>query len=273
MNLNKLKFALVFLSILGLSSCKDDPEPEILVELEDYLTANDIVAEQDSSSALKYIIDEIGTGTSTSNQSIVTIKYTGKLTNGRVFGESTTGILIYLPIQMEGLKRGISFLKEGGKATFYIPSDLGYGANGSGSVPPNADLIFEIEVVKIENLTTIEEYIIANNIENVLLGDSGLKYTIQEEGTGESPTLSSTITVKYTGKLTSDRIFDSSDNKPVDFRLTNLINGWKIGFQLLKKGSKATLYVPYELAYGTQGSGSIPPNADLIFEVELVDFR
>jgi len=80
--------------------------------------------------------------------------------------------------------------------------------------------------------------------------------------------------VNYTGRLLSNgNIFDSSA-APVQFPLTNLILGWQIGFPLMPKGSIATLYIPSGYGYGSNGAGaSIPPNANLIFNVELINFR
>lgn len=124
------------------------------------------------------------------------------------------------------------------------------------------------------DLPSIEEYLTTNNI-TAEEDPSGLYYVITEEGTGDKPTLSNEVTVKYTGRLTDDRVFDSSGNREVSFKLNNLIEGWQIGFQLLKEGSKATLYIPSNLGYGSRGVPGtiITPNAPLVFDVELVSFK
>ena len=103
---------------------------------------------------------------------------------------------------------------------------------------------------------------------------SGLRYVITQTGTGAKPNFSNIITVKYTGRLlTTGEVFDQAVN-PVSFPLNSLIQAWQIAFPLLSKGSKATLYVPSGLGYGERGSGtSIPRNANLVFDVELIDFR
>ncbi len=114
----------------------------------------------------------------------------------------------------------------------------------------------------------IDGYLATNNI-SAQTDASGLRYVITSLGSGPKPTLSNTIRVKYKGMLLSNgQIFDQA-NSAVEFPLSNLIQGWKIGFQLLPEGSKATLYIPSGLAYGAKASGSIPPNSNLIFEVEL----
>jgi FKBP-type peptidyl-prolyl cis-trans isomerase FkpA len=102
---------------------------------------------------------------------------------------------------------------------------------------------------------------------------SGLRYLITQEGSGDKPLLTSTVTVYYKGYTLSDEVFDqTSANNPVTFQLNGLIEAWKEGIPYIKKGGKAILLCPSGLAYGPRGSGSIEPNEPLIFEIELVDF-
>lgn len=103
---------------------------------------------------------------------------------------------------------------------------------------------------------------------------SGLRYVITKPGRGARPTMGSTITVRYKGSfLSTGEVFDQSE-APLEYPLANFIPGWQIGFQLLQKGSAATLYIPSGLAYGEQGQpGAIPPNAILVFDVELIDIK
>jgi len=77
----------------------------------------------------------------------------------------------------------------------------------------------------------------------------------------------------YTGTLFDGTFFDGTTTTPASFRLSQLIEGWQIGFQLLPEGSTAVLYIPSGLGYGKKGGGSIPPNANLIFDVELVQVK
>ena len=109
--------------------------------------------------------------------------------------------------------------------------------------------------------------------EGVKTTASGLQYKITQQGNGKQPTAQSVVKVHYTGKLLDGKVFDSSVERgqPVEFPLNQVIPGWTEGLQLMKEGSKATLYIPAQLAYGEQGvPGTIPPNSTLIFDVELI---
>lgn len=103
---------------------------------------------------------------------------------------------------------------------------------------------------------------------------SGLKYVTVVEGTGAAPTASDMVTVHYTGRLLDGTVFDSSipRGEPTTFPLQAVIKGWTEGLQLMKEGGKTVFYIPSDLAYGEMGTpgGPIGPNADLIFEVELI---
>lgn len=102
---------------------------------------------------------------------------------------------------------------------------------------------------------------------------SGLKYEILEEGTGARPSATDEVVVHYTGTLTDGTKFDSSRDRgePAQFPLNRVIRGWTEGLQLMTEGSRYKFYIPAELGYGAQGApGAIPPNADLIFDVELI---
>lgn len=101
---------------------------------------------------------------------------------------------------------------------------------------------------------------------------SGLQYKVLKDGTGASPKLSDTVKAHYAGKLLDGTEFDSSYKRgePSSFPVNGVIAGWTEALQLMKVGSKWELYIPANLAYGERGRPSIPPNAALIFEVELL---
>jgi FKBP-type peptidyl-prolyl cis-trans isomerase FkpA len=110
-------------------------------------------------------------------------------------------------------------------------------------------------------------YITANGI-TATKHASGLYYQIIDPGSGVTPTLSSNVKANYTGKYTNNTNFDS---RVATFLLGEVIDGWKIGIPLIKKGGKIKLIVPPYLAYGCYDYRGIPGNSVLVFDVELQD--
>ena len=106
---------------------------------------------------------------------------------------------------------------------------------------------------------------------------SGLQYRVVQEGTGKSPKATDTVVVNYRGTLISGKEFDSSykRHKPAEFPLNRVIPGWTEGVQLMKEGAKFEFVSPSKIAYGERGTpgGPIPPNATLIFEIELITVK
>ena len=112
--------------------------------------------------------------------------------------------------------------------------------------------------------------------EGAVLTPSGLVYRSLKDGNGASPTASDKVTVHYKGTFPDGREFDSSYKRgqPIDFPLNRVIACWTEGVQRMKVGGKAKLTCPPEIAYGSRGAGSaVPPNATLLFEVELLGIQ
>jgi FKBP-type peptidyl-prolyl cis-trans isomerase FkpA len=104
---------------------------------------------------------------------------------------------------------------------------------------------------------------------------SGLVYQSLKEGSGAFPQATDRVKVYYRGTFPDGREFDSATKEPVEFPLNRVIRCWTEGVQMMKPGGKAKLTCPPQIAYGEKGAGGgvIPPNATLVFEVELLDVK
>ena len=100
---------------------------------------------------------------------------------------------------------------------------------------------------------------------------SGLKYKILKPGTGPSPTDTDVALVNYEGKLRNGQTFDKSQ-QPTPMPLRGVVPGFSEGLKLMNKGAKFRFWIPAKLGYGEKGAGPIPPNAPLVFDVELLEF-
>lgn len=233
-------------------------------------------------SGLQYVEIEPGTGEQAKAGDLVAVHYVGTLEDGTEFDNSLNRgapieFVLGKGMVIQGWDEGIAMMKEGGKATLIIPPELGYGAQGAGGViPGNATLTFDVELVSVqpgppgapEAPTAVEEA-------DYIVTDSGLKYYDLKAGSGEPPTPGSSVIVHYTGWLTDGTKFDSSLDRgqPFSFPLGQgrVIAGWDEGVASMTPGTVRQLVIPPELGYGERGAGNvIPPNATLVFEVELL---
>ncbi len=124
-----------------------------------------------------------------------------------------------------------------------------------------------------ENRRQGEEFLAENKTkEGVVTTESGLQYKVIKMGKGKKPSATDRVKVHYHGTLVDGTVFDSSVNRgePATFGVNQVIKGWTEALQLMPVGSKWTLYIPYNLAYGAQNTGTIKPYSALIFEVELL---
>jgi len=177
---------------------------------------------------------------------------------------------------IRGWDEGVQGMKVGGTRVLVIPPQLGYGARGAGGViPPNATLLFEVELLGVSGGSEAAEPVGLN----LQTTNSGLQYEDVVHGDGAQANAGHRVSVHYTGWLYKNgqrgKKFDSSKDRGQPFRFHldggEVIGGWDEGVQGMKVGGTRILVIPPELGYGAHGAGGvIPPNATLIFEVELL---
>ncbi len=263
--------------------------------LQEYFKKNHITA-QSTKNGLYYKITKPGKGKNAKAGDIVSVNYTGKFMDGNAFDSNTDSSFKHPePYQftlgkgavIHGWDEGIELLNKGAKATLYVPSRMAYGMQGNSNIPPNAILIFDVELVNVTNQGDIDEKLIKNYIaKNKIKAKktpSGLYYAVTKEGKGATPAKGNKVSVNYTGMLLDGKKFDTNTDttfhhmQPLEFPIGqgSVIKGWDEGISLLKAGSKAKLLIPSNLGYGTRGQqgAGISPNTVLLFDVELLDIK
>ena len=232
-------------------------------------------------SGLKYQDLLIGEGASPIKGDKVSVHYTGKLTDGSIFDSSLDRnqpfeFSLGMGRVIKGWDEGIASMQVGGKRILTIPPKLGYGERGAGSrIPPNSTLIFEVELLEIKKSFIDNDFKLEGE---EILTESGMIMIDHIEGNGIQPKIGDIVIVHYTGMLENGNKFDSSHDRgsPLKFPLGvgRVIKGWDEGIATMNVGGKRTLIIPPYLAYGPSGAGGvIPPNATLLFEVELIEIQ
>jgi peptidylprolyl isomerase len=237
--------------------------------------------ETTTDSGLKYVELKVGTGDAAKKGDRVRVHYTGWLKDGKKFDSSVDRKEPFVfelgaGEVIKGWDEGIAGIKPGGKRKLTIPSKLAYGKKGFGNgvIPPDADLTFEVELLKILPILKPTD----TSKAKVITTASGLKYVDLAEGKGAAAKKGDTLVVHYTGWLQKNgKQFDSSLDvgDPIDFEVGagKVIKGWDEGLIGMKAGSKRQLIIPSDLAYGDKGNDAIPSKAVLIFDVELVEIK
>jgi peptidylprolyl isomerase len=234
-------------------------------------------------SGLRYLDIEQGDGTEAGEGMRVTVHYTGWLEeDGSKFdssldrGEPVTFLLTSGPGGViPGWVEGVVGMREGGEKRLIIPPDLAYGEEGSPpSVPPNATLIFDVHLIEVAEGGPASPPPVEGE---PITTASGLQYIDIEEGTGAEAGEGMEVLVHYTGWLEEDGTkFDSSRDRDDPFQVLigagRVIPGWEEGLVGIREGGERRLIIPGDLAYGETGSPPrIPPNATLIFDIELLE--
>lgn len=240
-------------------------------------------------SALKIIDTLVGTGDEAQAGKLAVVHYSGWLydpnaadLHGKAFDSSINRGPFTFPLGarrvIQGWDQGVVGMKVGGKRTLIIPSSMAYGERnvGNGLIPPNSDLIFDVELLEV--ITPPPRP--AEEQPNVPVEKIDKKV-----GKGNEAVAGKKVVVHYTGWLRDPKAkdqhgkeFDSSRKREA-FTFTlgarEVIPGWDQGVAGMKEGGKRTLIIPAVMAYGSRGVGNglIPPNSDLIFDVELLKVK
>jgi FKBP-type peptidyl-prolyl cis-trans isomerase FkpA len=258
-------------------------------------------SEKETKSGFKYTVVKAGSGDGAKKEEIVVFNYELRDNKDSLWNdsyESKFPAAIQVPDTaklgrpVDPITEMISELKAGDsvKATLTV-KEFFTKLVGAPSVPPGVDttrsVTYRINVVDIMSLNEfvawrkdavskrddklITDYLSKNNIQ-AEKDTSGFYFVMHNNGGGAKPTAQNCVEVKYAGKfLSNGQVFDQ--NAKVAFSLEQVITGWQYGIPKLSKGDSATFYIPSRLAYGDRGFYSIPPDAVLIFDVTLFDFK
>ncbi len=279
------KLILILIIPFFISCSKDDDisaDEQLAIDekiIDSYLSENEIDADEHFS-GIRFVNGVIGTGSTPELNSTVYAKISSRLLNGTTFYESIDGEVLIISSLLEALKFMIPEMREGGKMTIYAPSFYCFGTQSSEVLPANSIIIFEIELISIidnaEEQFAVDTLLIENYMErndvSTFTHESGIRYSVESVGLGASPTVNDEIQVKYKGTFFNGNVFDQN-TEGIVFPLGSLIEAWKIMIPTMKVGGKIVIYAPSKYCYGTSGAGSIPPNTNLIFEIELVSLE
>lgn len=247
-----------------------------IATIDTYLTAHNITAVQDST-GIRYVVTQIGTGIKPTLEGKISVRFTGTLLGGQIFLPQNSALL-WMKDLIPGWRIALPKFNKGSKFTLYLPSGLAYGSGGGPSVPANANVVFEVELLDddlqlIADVAAIDHYLDSIGATDIQNDPSGIRYTfVGAAGTGSIASSTSTVSVTYTGRFLKGNLVFATKSSPIYVRPVEIIEGWRIALQLIPAGSNVILYVPSVLAYGVGGTldGVIPANANLIFEIHVI---
>ncbi|MBI3220326.1 MAG: FKBP-type peptidyl-prolyl cis-trans isomerase [Bacteroidetes bacterium] len=281
----KTFFALGIMILL--LSCSEESIPESKQQLQkdiqlvdSYLAEKNIAAEIDSR-GYRYVVSNIGSSFKPVLEDSVIINYTTIIMRGDTINKNVTGTFLLSKL-IKAIQYQLPNVGEGATLELYIPSGLAYGAYPAGAIPRNSNLIIHLKLVKVipeytkqllRDIASIDDYLADNSI-TALKDVSGLRYKITQppkDANTIAPLASDSVVIYYTGKILSTGAVFYQSTTPESYRLnkTGTLKVWQKGLVFFKEGTKAILYAPSGLAYGSYEKYGVPPNTNVVFEVEI----
>ena len=280
--------------------------------LSNYFKENNIAPKQ--AYDLYYQIDRPSKGDTPKKGDYIMLNFTAKLLDGTVYEASEENDPFVFQVGynqvIRGWDLGVTLFPVGSQGTLFIPPSLGYGKRGAGqTIPPNADLQIEMDILKIlsqseynmymkeleqkeqaayqakieaqfvKDKKIIQDYALSNKLRTKRT-KSGLSYVITKKGKGSIAQEGDELEVQYEGFLTDGSSFDKTKNQDTfTFQLGKgrVIDGWDEGLQYFNEGSEGLLLIPSALAYGPrpiyEEGVTVPANSVLIFKIKLLKIK
>lgn len=234
-----------------------------------------------TASGLQFLEMVTGSGETPKTGNIITMQYIASLPDGTELANTYTNNQPVTAVWganrlLPGWEEGIGLMNVGDKAKLVLPPALAFGEAGSGAIPPNSQIVLEVELLS----ATPAPVPTVVDAENMTKTASGLEYFDITQGDGLEAAKNSTVATQFTMWVKKDAGYEyidqSNSSAPVSFvvgRGDTVFPGWEEGVTGMKVGGKRLLVIPATLGLGEQGNGVIPPNSVLVMEIELVDTR
>jgi len=279
-------FCACMLALAGLSGCTKTYPTIAEVDAQavtNYIQSNNLTVQQYGQTGIYYQVTQVGTGPNIDYSIQIPLIYTIKTLDGTyasidTFNNRYGGYFGYF--KPDSLREVIknTLIKQGGTIRVIVPSRFAFGKAGSGSVPGNSSVDFTVTALTATKLAEYDDFTIlqhmqANNLTGFTKAAEGYYYKIIDPGSGtENITVSSAISVEYTGKTLNGTIFDKTTaGSPATFSLGSTVEGWRLALPLLKKGGTMQIILPSALGYGLSGSQSIAPFSCMFFDINVTD--
>ncbi len=266
-----MKYILLLFIAVQAVGCLEEETPKSQIDEEslvNYLNSNQIIATRDQYGYYYSIIDS-GIGETLVDTSVIRLDVS--LSNFSKTQTADTLLIKAIKNLNYAIRLGLTKIKIGGEIDIYIPAYMNDGVNGL-ATKCKPKQFFASQAIADD--TIINEYLVTNNLTATKDPNSGIYYNITSTGSEIHPTINSTITVKYSGKLTNNYQFDAtSGTATYTNTLKSLILGWHYALPMLGEGGKGRFYIPSALAYGDNVRSNIPTNSVLIFDITLVSTK